>query len=131
VDGHAGAAALGGEVVAALRGGDLVLGDLGPADAGGRLELGDLELAVGLDARVLDGAGIGGADTGGPSVVFLISRTRALNFGSLVPSARKLKTSSIGRSITVVPSNRPAMGPPQGTWGKADDVSPADTPVGR
>src|SRR3954471_9295199 len=52
----------------------------------------------------------------GPSVALAISSTRGLNFGSLVPSARKSKTCSIGRSTTVVPSKRPATGPPQ-AWG--------------
>src|ERR1700733_13670441 len=41
----------------------------------------------------------------GPSVVLLISSTRGLNFGSLVPAARNAKTSSIGRSIVVVALN--------------------------
>src|SRR4051794_23743159 len=56
VDGHPGPAALGREVVAALGSGDLVLGALRPANARRRLELGDLELPVGLHAGVLDGA---------------------------------------------------------------------------
>src|SRR3954454_17630011 len=43
----------------------------------------------------------------GPSVVLAISSTRGLNFGSLVPSARKAKTSSTGRSILADPSKRP------------------------
>src|SRR3954471_3651323 len=43
----------------------------------------------------------------GPSVVLMISWTRGLNFGSLVPSARKAKTSSTGRSTRAVPSKRP------------------------
>src|SRR3954471_20151326 len=48
----------------------------------------------------------------GPSVVLRISRTRGLNFGSFSPSARNRNTSSIGRSITVVALNSPAMSPP-------------------
>ncbi len=47
---------------------------------------------------------------GGPSVVFAISWTRGLNLGSFSPSARNANTSSIGLSITVVTSKRPAMG---------------------
>ena len=39
----------------------------------------------------------------GPSVVFRISWTRGLNFGSFSPSARKSKTASIGR-LTMVAS---------------------------
>src|SRR6185312_3248875 len=42
------------EVVAALRGLDWPGGDLGPTDLGRRLELGQLELALELDAPVLD-----------------------------------------------------------------------------
>src|SRR3954463_10318069 len=51
----------------------------------------------------------------GPSVVLAISWTRGLNFGSLVPSARKAKTSSTGRSTRAVPSKRPPApaGPPR------------------
>src|SRR5439155_11652143 len=53
---------------------------------------------------------------GGPSVVLAISRTRGLNFGSFSPFARNANTSSIGRSITTVASNRPAMWPPLVDW---------------
>src|SRR3954447_4283919 len=51
----------------------------------------------------------------GPSVVLAISSTRGLNLGSLVPSARKAKTSSTGRSILADPSGRgrPPPPPPQ------------------
>src|SRR5206468_3014790 len=52
-------AAIGGlQVVAALRNRDRVLRQLGPADLVRRFELRDLELALGLDPRVLDGAGV-------------------------------------------------------------------------
>src|SRR5688500_8943761 len=50
---------------------------------------------------------------GGPSVVFAISRTRGLNFGSFSPLARKANTSSMGRSMTTVALNSPAMRPPR------------------
>ena len=102
----------GGQVVPALGNHDGVLGELGPADLRRRLELGQLELALGLHAGVLDRAREDGPDAGRPSVVFAISRTRELNFVSFSPSARKAKTSAMGRSITTVASNRPAMVPP-------------------
>jgi hypothetical protein len=64
VDGEPGAAALGSKVVAALGCGDHVLGDLRPANTRGRVELGELELPLGLHAGVLDRTGVHGADTG-------------------------------------------------------------------
>src|SRR5437867_1993577 len=102
VDGDPGPDALPREVVATLGGRDEVLGELRPANPSERLELGQLELPLGLHAGVLDRAGVDGADTRRPSVVLAISRTRGLNFGSFSPSARKANASSIGRSITTV-----------------------------
>src|SRR3954452_13985519 len=43
----------------------------------------------------------------GPSVLLRISSTRGLKSLSFSPSARKAKTSSIGRSTTAVPWKRP------------------------
>ena len=53
---------------------------------------------------MLDGQA--GPTPGGPSVVLRISSTRELNLGSFSPSARKAKTSSMGRSIPMVASKQ-------------------------
>src|SRR3954454_24857443 len=58
-----GAGAIGLQVVAARRDGDHVLRALGPADPRRGDELRDLELALGRQAGVLDGAGVDRADT--------------------------------------------------------------------
>src|SRR5439155_22182102 len=68
---------------------------------------------------------------GGPSVVLAISRTRGLNFGSFSPFARNANTSSIGRSITTVASNRPAMWPPLVDWTWASDAAGSSQGSGR
>src|SRR5688572_18316683 len=63
VDRDPGPAALPYEVVATVGCRDEVLGHLRPANSSERLELGELELALGLHAGILDRAGVDGADT--------------------------------------------------------------------